>query len=185
MPGKLYEALKAVKCYVTRHRYEVAAVACLVIYLYLRATMSVFCIDARYDKTFYLGVKGISQAVPKSTLIYCYVLQYDKYTPNTEYSESKRQPLFAIVWKATTMGSYSINTRNRITSIHGHRLTLSFNAKAIYALQRNYKLKPIPLSAGDIDHILSLMDKERILHDDDVWLERVVPHLEYVQQAGT
>jgi hypothetical protein len=90
----------------------------------------------------YAGAIFGGQTVPGSTLQNCYDFQFDTYEGT--YNESKRRPLFAIVWQAHCVGSSRSDGRNMLVSIHEHSVAPSRTKKAVYALQPDYLLNNYP-----------------------------------------
>ena len=116
-----------------------------------------------------------SAAIRGSDIQYCYVLQSG---PISETSRGT-DPLFLIVWKSLYPGAEAANFENKLVSIHGRRMNVSFTDPAVYALKRNYTLERIELTETEVRHILTLVAQNRLPYAEDaLWRERIDPMLD-------
>ena len=131
----------------------------------------------------YAGGAIGSQTISGTTLQNCYAFQHDRY--EGQFTEAKRRPLFAIVWQGRATGEVTSNGENLLTSIHGHSVNLSRSKKAVYALQPDYSLRPLPLSEREIDHLFAIAHSKDnpppMFYKDAVWQSKVEPFLYVVE----
>ena len=118
------------------------------------------------------GVKALQDEVP---LQLCYNLQGGTYAG--AFDVSTAEPQFVILWKARRKGVSASDGNNRITQIHGHKITASFTEKAVYALQPDYSLKLLPLSKEQTDQILALFTPGGTIKFGEVWNKNIAPNL--------
>jgi hypothetical protein len=127
------------------------------------------------------------ESIPGSKLGKFYVVRFDK-------TESKRRPLFVIVWKASDIGPVSFGHLDRAVpsiSIDRHALTPPPTTKAIYALQPDYSLQQLSLTDEEITRLFSHItrseeravpiDERDLFPSDPYWEEKVDPHLKVVE----
>ena len=126
------------------------------------------------------GSQALQSEVPFQL---CYKFQGDTY-PGT-FDPATARPQFVILWKARRGGATSSDGNNRLSEIHGHKISVSFSDHAVYALQPDYTLKRLPLSAAETDQILkSFMDSDKTSGSivfDDLWSKGVLPILSTVE----
>ena len=121
----------------------------------------------------YEGGSHASASIPGQTILHCYDLQKDQVG----------KPLFVIIWKASMKGTCEINGRNQLTSIHNKPIDVSYNKKAIYALQPDYSLKPIKLNESEVDHILDLINNsENPFSKDNIWKLKIEATLNQIEE---
>jgi hypothetical protein len=97
-----------------------------------------------------------SQAIPASKLKRFYVVQFGE-------PLSSRAPMFVVVWKGTTFGSFCTNME-----INGHSVRPVSTSKAIYVLQPDYSLQRLRLSEEEITRLLSHVTRNQVRIDDRV-----------------
>jgi hypothetical protein len=91
------------------------------------------------------------EAIPGSKLVTRYVVQFD--TNRDGHPGPDWRPLFVIVWKAENCESIGFGFP-RIW-INGHLMRPPSGRNVIYALQPDYSLKQLPLTADEIAHLFS------------------------------
>jgi hypothetical protein len=129
------------------------------------------------------------QSIPRSGRTKHYVMKFDK--PGL-----KRQPLLVIVWKAKGIPSTALSgfdTPTPVIVVNEHLLKPPRTKKAVYALQPDYSLQPLPLTDKEIERLFSHITRseERAVSVDEVqtlppntyWEEKVDPHLKVVEPA--
>ncbi len=113
----------------------------------------------------------------------CYNLQGDLYSGT--FDRARARPQFVILWKARRAGASTYNSNNRLSEIHGRKITVSSNDKAVYALQPNHSLKRLHLSAAETDLVLeSIMDSTKsglAIELEELWSKSVLPNLSTVE----
>jgi len=105
----------------------------------------------------------------------CYVLQLgvrDSATPG---------PLFAILWTARVVGGIQRNNRNQLVTIHGFRIEVPFDRKAIYALQPDYTVTEIALSPEETDRVLNIIAAGQSPASDAAWQTKIALQLKVVE----
>ena len=129
------------------------------------------------------GSSGVQALPSEFPLQLCYKLQGDIYS--RPFDPATARPQFVVLWKARRAGAISSDGNNRLSEIHGHRISVLFSDKAVYALQPDYTLKRLPLSVAETDQILqSFMDASKAsgaVTFDDLWNKSVLPHLAIVE----
>jgi len=113
-----------------------------------RLALILFVVPAMGCGKQHVGPRFGGSAIPGQFLQHCYVLQRD-----VRPTHGAAKPLFLIVWKAGTAGSCSMDSRNRLSSIHGKVIHLRFDTTTVYALQPDYTLKRIRLTGSEIERV--------------------------------
>lgn len=130
------------------------------------------------------GGSSGSQALPsEKPLRLCFGLQGDTYTG--AFNPTTARPQFVILWKAQRKGNSSWGSDNKISEIHGNRISVSFSEKAVYALQPDYSIKRLTLTPVEVDQILqSFMTSTGVVESipfDALWDKKILPYLPVVE----
>jgi hypothetical protein len=125
------------------------------------------------------GSSGSQPLQAEVPLQLCYNLQGASYSGT--FDPATAEPQFVILWKARRKGESTSDGNNRISEIHGHKISVSFADKAVYALQPDYSLKRLPLSASETNQILGLFSTEGAIKFNEVWDRNVKPKLEVIE----
>ena len=104
---------------------------------------------------------SLSQTIPESKVKKQYVVQFD--VQSDGYPGPEWRLLFVIVWKAENLGSQWLDPIRRSTIwMNGHVLRPASGKPGIYALQPDYSLRQIPLTAEETARLFSrLTDWEK------------------------
>jgi len=114
-----------------------------------------------------------------------YAIQGDTFEGSLD--ESNRRILFVILWKASgdNIGAVTEDGRGRLTALHGHDVQASFSERAVYALQRDYRLRRLVLSDLEQTKVFDALMKHEAIEADSFWTEKVLAKLESVQPQQT
>ena len=116
-----------------------------------------------------------NRAIPGDHEVFLnFALQGDLFSGT--FDPSKERPLFVILWKGSGADRAEQDGDNRFTSINGHRLSVSFTNRAVYALQPDYSLRDLRFSEPDLSRVLNAI-AHRAPIEGDLWTNRLSPKL--------
>jgi hypothetical protein len=138
------------------------------------ASILALCVSACHRAEPRWGGCSGGRAIPGDfTMFLNYELQGDLYTG--AWDESKKRPVFVILWKGSGQTS-SYDGDNRLTSINGHRLSLSLTNRAVYALQPDYSVRDLGFSDPELSEILNAIANDTPI-EGDLWTNKLAPRL--------
>jgi len=122
----------------------------------------------------YAGCVIGSKSKPGGTNQYCYVVQ------NVRSNDSGLMPLCGIIWISSHQGEVS-TSGNRITSIHGNRVSIKPGVCRIYALLPDYRLEAIEMANPEIDQVFAfLLSTNNQATESDIWRTNVERRLHFI-----
>jgi hypothetical protein len=101
----------------------------------------------------------------------------DYYALNFEFQgDASKRPLFVVLWKGVGYQTGSNDSYNRLQSINGHQLNVSFGKRAVYALQPDYTLQDLGLPDSDVSSVLNAFAQPTALNGD-LWTNKLSPRI--------
>ena len=123
-----------------------------------------------------LGITTGSRSTDDKNAEDMFVFQYRTgVDPNT-----KNVPVFAIFWKRTGGAATTrMDIDNHLLMINSHKIHFDPSKIAVYALQPDFGIKEISLSAEEKAHVFELVqENERgYFENDSVWKTKINPQL--------
>jgi hypothetical protein len=86
--------------------------------------------------------------------------------------DAGQRPLFVVFWKGVGEQTSRNDIENRLQSINGHQLNVSFVKRAVYALRTDYSLQDLALSDSDVSSVLNAFGKGTPF-DVDLWTNKL------------